>query len=122
MELYDEQAVLNLNALATTARSQIEDAIKIVDVPVSITGAGSMFRLHFQENPPESYREINQTIEVKTITNELLDYLFFEEHIIMINTMACMFATTLTQDNVDQLSEALLRGLQLVKPKIEQLS
>ena len=81
-----------------------------------------MFRLHFQENAPETYREINQTKEVKALVNELLDYLFFEENIIMINTMACMFATTLTQDNVDQLSEALLRGLKLVKPKIEQLA
>ena len=122
MELFDEQAVLNLNALAMTARKQIEESIKIADVPVSITGAGSMFRLHFQENAPETYREINQTKEVKALVNELLDYLFFEENIIMINTMACMFATTLTQDNVDQLSEALLRGLKLVKPKIEQLA
>ena len=122
MELFDEQAVLNLNALAMTARKQIEESIKIADVPVSITGAGSMFRLHFQENAPETYREINQTKEVKALVNKLLDYLFFEENIIMINTMACMFATTLTQDNVDQLSEALLRGLKLVKPKIEQLA
>jgi glutamate-1-semialdehyde 2,1-aminomutase len=121
MELYDEQAVLDLNKLTMIARKQIEESIKIADVPVSITGAGSMFRLHFQENAPESYREINQTPEVKIIIDELLDYLFFEENIIMINTMSCMFATTLTQDNVDQLSEALERGLKLVKPKIDQL-
>ena len=122
MELYDEQAVLELNALTMIARKQLAESIKIADVPVSITGAGSMFRLHFQESPPESYREINQSKEVKIIINELLDYLFFEENIIMINTMACMLATTLTQDNIDQLSEALARGLQLVKPKIDQLS
>lgn len=121
MELYDEQAVLDLNTLTVIARKQIEESIKIADVPVSITGAGSMFRLHFQENAPESYREINQAKEVKIIIDELLDYLFFEENIIMVNTMSCMFATTLTQDNVDQLSEALARGLKLVKPKIGQL-
>jgi glutamate-1-semialdehyde 2,1-aminomutase len=121
MDLYDEQAVLDLNALTMTARKQIEESINIADVPLSITGAGSMFRLHFQEKAPVSYREINQSKEVKAIINELLDYLFFEENIIMINTMACMFSTALTQDNVDQLSEALLRGLQQVKPRIEQL-
>ena len=60
------------------ARKQIEESIKIADVPVSITGEGSMFRLHFQENAPKSYREINQTQEVKIIIDELLDYLFFE--------------------------------------------
>ena len=122
MELFDEQAVLNLNALAMTARKQIEESINIADVPLSITGAGSMFRIHLQENAPTSYREINQSKEAKAVLNELLDYLFFEENIIMINTLASMFATTLTQNDVDRLSEALLRGFKKVKPKIEQLS
>jgi glutamate-1-semialdehyde 2,1-aminomutase len=122
MELFDEQAVLDLNALTMIARNQIEESIKIADVPVSITGAGSMFRLHLQESPPKGYREINQTSEAKAIITELLDHLFFNENIIMINTLASMFATTLTQSDVDRLSEGLLNGFKLVKPKIEQLS
>ena len=32
-----------------------------------------------------------------------------------------MFATTLTQKEVDRLSEALLRGFNLIKPKLYQL-
>jgi glutamate-1-semialdehyde 2,1-aminomutase len=87
-----------------------------------ITGAGSMFKLHFQEKAPNTYRVAYQNQETRIIINEILDYLFLKENIIMINTLACMFATTLTQKDVDRLSEALLRGLQLVKPKIEQLS
>jgi len=123
MELFDEQAVLKLNALTKTAIKQIEEAIKIADVPISITGAGSMFRLHLQEKAPISYREISQSKATKDTINNLLDYLFFEENIIMINTLATMFATTLTQKNVDQLSEALLRGFKLFKPNIiEQIS
>ncbi len=122
MEMYDEQAVLNLNALTKIARKQIEESIKIADIPVSITGVGSMFRLHFKEKAPTSYREAYQTKETKEIINDLIDYLFFEENIIMINTCSCMFATTLTQKNVDRLSEALLNGFNLVKPKIEQLN
>jgi glutamate-1-semialdehyde 2,1-aminomutase len=122
MEMFNEQAVLDINALAMTARSQIEEAIKIADVPMSITGAGSMFRLHLQDKAPTTYREINQTKEAKTVLNELIDYLFFDENIIMINTLACMFATTLTQDNIDQLSDALLRGFKIVKPRIDKLS
>ena len=122
MELFDEQAVLKLNALAITARAQIEESIKIADVPVSITGAGSMFRLHFQENAPNSYREAYQNKETKAVINELIDYLFFKENIIVINTMACMFATTLTRNDVDRLAEALLRGLKIMKPKIDALT
>jgi len=122
MEIYDKQAVLDLNALAMTARKQIEESIKIADVPVCITGAGSMFRLHFQEKAPNTYREAYQNKEVKAIISEMDDYLFFKENIIMINTMACMFATTLTQNDVDQLSESILNALKFVKPKIELLS
>lgn len=122
MELFDEEAVLNLNALTNTARHQIEEAIKIADVSISITGAGSMFRLHLQANKPTSYREAYQTKEKKDLINELLDYMFLKENIIMINTCACMFATTLTQKEVDRLSEALLNGFKLIKPKLDQLS
>ena len=122
MEMFDEQAVSNLNSLTMIARKQMEEAIKIADVPVSITGAGSMFRLHLQEKPPMYYREAYQSTEAKKIVNELIDYLFQKENIIMINTCSCMLATTLTQKNVDQLSEALLNGFKIIKPKIEQLN
>ncbi len=122
MELFDEEAVLNLNKLTNTAKLQIEESIKIADVPISITGTGSMFRLHLQANAPTTYREGYQTKEDKAVLNELLDYLFLEENIIMINTCACMFATTLTQKEVDRLSEGLLNGFRLIKPKLELLS
>ena len=65
--------------------------------------------------------EIKQSEEVKIIKKELLDYLFFKENIILINTLTCMFATSLNQENVDQLSEALLRGFKVIKPKLDQL-
>lgn len=122
MELFNEQAVLELNKLTDVAKGQIYEAISLADVPVSISGAGSMFRIHFQENAPKAYREINQSKEAKTVLKEMLDYLFFEEKIIMVNTLSCMFATTLTQVEVDRLSEALYRGFKLLKPKIEQLT
>jgi len=121
MEMFDEKAVLNLNTLAMKARKQIEEAIKIANVPMCITGAGSMFKLHFQEKAPNTYRKAYQNKETREVINEILDYLFLKENIIMINTLACMFATTLTQENVDQLSEALLRSFKMMKPKIEKL-
>ena len=120
MELFDQEAVLKLNALTNKAINQIEESIKIADVPVSITGAGSMFRLHMQENKPNCYREAYHTKDKKTLINELLDYMFIEENIMMINTGACMFATTLTQKEVDRLSEGLLNGFKHLKPKFDQ--
>ncbi|MDP6909597.1 MAG: aminotransferase class III-fold pyridoxal phosphate-dependent enzyme, partial [Flavobacteriales bacterium] len=121
MELFDEQAVLALNALAAKARAQIEEAVRVADVPVSITGAGSMFRLHFTSEPPNRYRDAYQPKETKALIDELLDYLFLEEKLIMINTCACMFATTLSQKEIDRLSDALLNGFKLLKPKLDKL-
>jgi glutamate-1-semialdehyde 2,1-aminomutase len=121
MELFDREAVLKLNTLTKKAIHQIEESIRIADVPVSVTGSGSMFRLHLQANKPTCYREAFHTKEKKALITELLDYLFLEENIIMINTCACMFSTTLTQKEVDRLSEALLRGFRLIKPKLEPL-
>jgi glutamate-1-semialdehyde 2,1-aminomutase len=121
MELFDEDAVFKLNALTQKAVIQIEEAIKLADVPVSITGAGSMFRIHFRKIPPTTYREAYQGEDTKQLINELLDYLFFKENIMMINTCACMFSTALTQKEVDKLSEAFLNGFKLLKPKLDKL-
>ena len=121
MEMFNKEAVEKLNALTRIARNQIEDAIKIADVPVSITGAGSMFRIHLKENPPTTYRDAYQTKETTDVINELLDYLFFNENIMMINTCACMFSTVLTQKEVDKLSQGMLDGFILLKSKIENL-
>jgi glutamate-1-semialdehyde 2,1-aminomutase len=122
MEMFDEQAVSKLNTFTMSARKQIEEVIKIVDIPACTTGAGSMFRIHFKEKAPNTYRDAYQNKETKAVIDELIDYLFLKEDIIVINTMTCMFATTLTQKNIDRLSEALLRGLKVLKPKIESLT
>ncbi len=121
MELFDRETVLKLNAFTKSAINQIEDVIKLVDVPVSITGAGSMFRFHLMPTPPTTYREAYQTKEVVGVIKELLDFLYFEENILMINTFACMFSTVLTQKEIDKLSEGLMRAFKALKPKIENL-
>ncbi len=121
MSLFDKQAVLELNKLTKIAIDQVGEAISLAGIPACVTGAGSMFRVHFNNTTPTTYREAYQVKEVKIIINELLDYLFLKEDIIMINTCACMFATTLNQQHVDRLSEALLNGFRIIKPKLEDL-
>jgi glutamate-1-semialdehyde 2,1-aminomutase len=121
MKLFDKDAVLKLNEFTAKAIHQIEEVIKLVDVPVSITGAGSMFRFHLIPTPPTTYREAYQSKEVIGVIKELLDFLYFNENILMINTLACMFSTVLTQIEMDKLSEGLMRAFKAVKPKIENL-
>jgi glutamate-1-semialdehyde 2,1-aminomutase len=121
MELFDKEAVEQLNALTRTAIQQVEESIKIAEVPISITGSGSMFRLHLQGMKPTSYREAYHSREKKELMTELLDHLFLVENIIMVNTGSFMFATSLTQKEVDRLSEALLNGFRVIKPKLDRL-
>jgi len=121
MELFNEEAVLKLNALTQKAIDQIWEAIKLADVPVSITGAGSMFRVHLKASPPKTYREAFQTKESTAVQKKLLDYLFMNEKIMMVNTCTCMFSTALTQKEVDKLSEAMLNGFRFIKSELNNI-
>ncbi|MDP2364863.1 MAG: aspartate aminotransferase family protein [Ignavibacteria bacterium] len=121
MELFDKEAVLKLNALTAKAINQIEEVIRLVDVPVSITGAGSMFRIHLTAAPPTTYRKAYQKKEAQQVINNLIDYLYLKENILMINTFACMFSTVLSHKEIDKLSEGMLRAFKELKPQIEKL-
>ena len=121
MDLFNRDAVLKLNTLTNSAVNQIKDVIKLADVPVSVTGAGSMFRFHLKPTPPSTYRETYQSKETLAVIDELLDFLYFQEKILMINTFACVYSTVLTQKETDKLSEGLLRAFKALKPKIDNL-
>ncbi len=121
MELFDLEAVERLNALTRKAMDQIEEAIRLADVPISLTGAGSMFRVHLRATPPQTYREAFQPKEVVALINEILDYLYLNEQIMMINTCACMFSTPMTQKEVDILTQAMLNAFRHIKPKLDKV-
>ena len=121
MEHYDREAIDQVNALTKKAIDQINEAIQITGVPVSITGAGSMFRLHLRPEPPTTYREAYQNKDATCLITKMLDYLFYEEKLMMINTLACMFSTVMTQKEVDVLSDAMLNMFRQFKPEIEHV-
>jgi glutamate-1-semialdehyde 2,1-aminomutase len=122
MQLFDREAVNKLNELTQVAISQIYEIIKLVDVPVSITGAGSMFRLHLSKTPPQTYREAYQSAEAKKLVNELLDYMYYKEHILMVNTLSCMLSTVTGKKEIDRLAEGLEHAFIKLKPKLEKLN
>ncbi len=121
MELFDELSVMKLNELTASAIEQIKEIIKIVDVPVSITGAGSMFRIHLKPTAHETYRETYQPHAEKVLINELMDFMYYHEKILMINTCSCMFSTVIRQKEINRLTEGLERAFRMLKPKIEKL-
>ena len=65
------------------------------------------------------YFHPNQDQSERLLVKELLDYMFFEENIMMINTCACMFSTVMTEKEVDRLSEGMLNAFKFIKPQLE---
>jgi glutamate-1-semialdehyde 2,1-aminomutase len=118
MKLFDEESVSNLNLLTEKAIKQIKESIKLAEVPVSISGAGSMFRIHLKANSPKTYREAYQSKETQQVVKKLLDYLYYKENLLLINTCSCMFSTAITQNEVDILSEAFLKAFRELKEEI----
>lgn len=114
MELFDEDAVIKINKLTDYARVSIEEAIKLADVPVCVTGGGSMFRIHMKTEAPVSYRDAYVTPRESELTKTLLNHLF-DDGIMMINTCSGVLSTVMGEAEIDRLAQAVLGGLKKMK-------
>lgn len=114
MQLYDELAVQRINRLGQDARDMITEAIQIADVPFSVAGAGSMFRVHVKENVPANYRQafLSET-EAKTLSM-LVDFMF-DNGVMLINSCTGMLSTVMTKAEIDILAETFLKAFRKVK-------
>ena len=115
MEMFDQTAVNDLNALADKARSSIAEAIRAAGVPACVTGAGSMFRIHLKPEAPTSYRNAFVGQEEQKCVNALLDHMF-DNGLIMIETCSGLLSTPMRQAEIDRLAETVLSGLRKVRP------
>lgn len=115
MELFDREAVKKLNDLTVKARQQLMDAAQTAGIPLSITGDGSMFKLHFRENPPSNYREAYEDDAMKKVVITFLDFMY-DHGIVMVNSNSCMLSTVLTQKEIDILTDTALQGFRHIKP------
>jgi len=111
MRLYDEAAVARLNGLAQRARESITEAIQATGVRACVTGGGSMFRVHFKEQPPRNYREAYMTEAENRQLSVLLDHLF-DAGMMMINTCTATLSTPMGEAEVDELVAAVRGGLE----------
>jgi glutamate-1-semialdehyde 2,1-aminomutase len=117
MKLFDRGEVERLNALGECARAKITSVIHEADVPACVTGAGSMFRIHFKRTPPADYREAFATPHQAAAREALLEYLF-NNGIMLINTCSGTISTPMAQREVDHLCDVLLAGFTKVRPAL----
>lgn len=115
MEMFDREAVKKVNAMAQIAAKQVTEAGKVADIPLSITGRGSMFRVHFREVAPVSYRDAHEDAQLKKAISLFLDHLY-NKGIMVINSCTSVFSTAITQKEIDVLTDVMLSGFRLVRP------
>jgi len=109
LELFDEEAIQRINALAARARVGIEEAIRSTGITACVTGAGSLLRLHLKASPPNNYREAFWNAEERRQLTELLGHLL-DEGITMINTCSAAMSTAMGEYEVDALVTAMESG------------
>lgn len=114
MEMFDRDAVTDLNALADYARKVIAEAIRVADVPACVTGKGSMFRVHMKPEPPTSYRSAFVTPDESKVLKLLLDHLF-NNGFLMIETCSGTLSTAMTKVEIDMFAQTVLEGLRKVR-------
>lgn len=114
MQLFEGQEVSRLNLLATNLRQQIADAISIADVPLSVTGAGSVAKIHMMAPTPSSYREHYKTQKMKKMENMLIEYMA-ANGILMVGTCSLTLSTAMKSAEIDQFSEVFLAAIRTMK-------
>lgn len=117
MEMYDRVAVEKINHMSQIAIKQIYEAGKLAGIPLSITGKGSMFKVHFREIPPTTYRDCYEDANLKNLMNLFLENMY-SEGVIMINSCSCVLSTVITQKEIDILSEAMFKSFNHIKPHL----
>ncbi|MGQ0626733.1 MAG: aspartate aminotransferase family protein [Phycisphaerales bacterium] len=106
---FDRAAVDALNELTRYAMKQTELAIRETGVVASLTGAGSMFRIHLKPRPPRDYREAYLTSGENARLKVLLGHMF-DSGFILINSGSVALSTPMTRADVDALVAALRTG------------
>jgi len=120
MSLFDKDAVNRLNKLGDLARKEITQVIEEVGVKACVTGGGSMFRIHFKEQPPSNYRQAFANEDESKATKMLLNYMF-EHGIMMISTCSAMLSTPMTENEIMIFVDRLKAGFELVINQLPSL-
>jgi glutamate-1-semialdehyde 2,1-aminomutase len=118
MKLYDAEAVARLNRLGRQARIRIREAIAASGVPASVSGAGSLFRIHMRPEPPKDYRSAFPTADEKKTLERFINGLY-GAGIVMIHTGTGTLSTPMGEAEIDRLAEAVLVSLRKSRPGVE---
>jgi len=114
LQWFDEQAVIRLNKLGDMARNAIAEAIDVAGIDACVTGAGSMFRVHFKAEAPHDYRSAFMTAEESAKLETFLNYVF-DNGLLLIETGTGFLSTPMKSADIEKMAEIMLEGFRKVK-------
>ncbi|NRA86589.1 MAG: aspartate aminotransferase family protein [Rhizobiales bacterium] len=114
MQLFEGQEITKLNNLADRMRQQINEAISIADVPVCVTGAASVSKIHMMAETPTSYRDHFKTKKMKQLENRLIEYMA-ANGVLMVGTCSLILSTAMETKEIDRFSETFLNAMRDMK-------
>ena len=120
MRHFDPDAVNRLNALGERARRQIAEAISDAQAPLSVTGAGSLFRIHPTVQPPRNCREAFHTPSQAALKQRIVDAAL-DRGVILIESCSGALSTPMTGSDIDELTDALSAAFRLARPLAEPI-
>ena len=115
-EAASEATIEQLNTRGETLRNEITHLFKISGVPGQVTGAGSLFRIHLHSRPIRNYRDTYLHEAERTAMVQLQQNLLNAGVYLSANGFGCL-STAMTETDLEQFSNALLRSLQQMKNK-----
>ena len=113
MELFTHDEVQRLNRLGQLARDGIIETIDRLGVGASVTGAGSMFRIHMKTTAPRNYRETYPSPEEAAQLKRFFDALL-DAGILLIYSCTGAVSTPMRETEIEQLITAVDTALQEV--------
>jgi len=119
MEMLHLDEVKRLNRLGQLARDGITDVIDRHGIGASVTGEGSMFRIHMQPAPPRHYRETYPDLEQAARLRRFFDALL-DTGILLIYSCTGAVSTPMRETEIEQFVAAVGTALQVAHPGIRQ--
>lgn len=114
MELFDQPAVARLNGLGDYARDSLAQAIAAAGAPASVTGTGSLLRLHLKPDAPTDYRSAHMSAAESVALGAFIDALY-DNGIVVVHTGTLALSTPMERAHIDRLAEAVLTSLRAIQ-------
>ena len=109
MEQLTSDVYRNLAALTEELKQGLREICSTLEVPVQVTGLGSLFGIHFCDHPVNNYRDIASG------NHELRDRMFLgllNEGILMASNLVGATSTATTEDDIEAFLKAFRTALE----------